>query len=655
MKPLITFFSLVIFLSMGFQVGAQSIINYAFTPTSGPSAAQDNFPVSMDDPPPDCAVIGLPADGSTDVALTSVLTWTAGSTGGIPTGYYLYFGTDGGGITPPTNFVNGTVQTSPYDPGLLLIGQTFYWQVVPFNDSGSATGCDIWSFTTVPSCPGPTILNSTDITTTSAVLHWTYGTTPDSFFDVFWGPEGFDPDVSGTLITGVNSGYTLDPPLQSGTAYNWYVRANCGEFYAPDVDYFYMAMDGGGNLLPFPISGGTDDDPGETGIWQYYDQAPGDMDWWNIWFYNAPPDTNRMKKIRMGFWIQSYDGSGQGLVSYVVNWSDSTWLGSGFPSPIDENHIRRSPVNGPEVVLPGPAQWIEINFEIPTFNPEWVSVDIFGENIQILEVSNEPPPTGSPLLAYWQAGMPGGIIVHECLPKPYGNVSPWIGPSSFTTPCLSIADLPVSEGFEDTWPPECWDDPVPDDFGWDQSINGGAHTGFEWAYCNLANSTLNAPSISLVTDSRLKFWYRAESSGYPQDMAVKVGNTVIHQIIGATNTTYQEVALSLAAFTGSTIAVTFTGETGTGGFDTGICIDDVSIETIPFIWTGAVDTDWANIGNWDRGSLPGQYDRVIIPTTANIPIIGNNSTVNVYDVTLQTGASIAVQNGSSLNVLKTNP
>ena len=282
---------------------------------SGTGAANGNFTVCVYNPPPDCATIGLPTNGSTNVALNTTVTWTASGTGGVPTGYYLYFGTDGNGTANPTNIENGTIQTSPYTPPAPLLKQkTYFWKVVPFNASGNATGCAIWSFTTIPYCTAPTAPNTTDITGTSAKLNWSYGPAPDSFFDVFWGLQGFNPATQGTLITGITSGYTLNPPLQPSTSYDWYVRANCGEFDNPDIDYFYMAMDASGTFQPFPVSGGTANDPGETGIWYNYNLAPGDIDWWNIWFYNEPLDTNRMKKIRMGFWIQSYDGStpGQG-------------------------------------------------------------------------------------------------------------------------------------------------------------------------------------------------------------------------------------------------------------------------------------------------------------------------------------------------------
>jgi hypothetical protein len=158
-----------------------------------------------------------------------------------------------------------------------------------------------------------------------------------------------------------------------------------------------------------------------------------------------------------------------------------------------------------------------------------------------------------------------------------------------------------------------------------------------------------------MSDSRLRFWYRAESSSYPQDLAVKIGTTVILQITGITNTTYLEVTVPLVAYTGQTVEITFTGQTGTGGWDYGICVDDVTVELIPFIWTGTISGEWNNPANWDRGTLPGPYDLVVIPFTTNLPVIDNNSTITVYDVVLEPNASITVETGSTLNVLKNNP
>ena len=104
---------------------------------------------------PGPAIIGAPANAATNIELGTTLSWSPGSTGGIPTGYKLYFGTDGLGVTTPTNLVNGTLQTSPYTPtATLTYSTTYYWQIVPTNGVGDATGCPIWSFTTGPN---PTI------------------------------------------------------------------------------------------------------------------------------------------------------------------------------------------------------------------------------------------------------------------------------------------------------------------------------------------------------------------------------------------------------------------------------------------------------------------------------------------------------------------
>ena len=93
----------------------------------------------------------FPPDGDFDVEDLTALKWGIGL-GADPTGYKLYFGTDGGGTTPPTNIENGTTITPKevvnYLTSSLLLNTTYYWQIIPYNTNGDAPNCPIWSFKT---------------------------------------------------------------------------------------------------------------------------------------------------------------------------------------------------------------------------------------------------------------------------------------------------------------------------------------------------------------------------------------------------------------------------------------------------------------------------------------------------------------------------
>ena len=94
---------------------------------------------------PSCATYTAPANGAPSAGLGSSLTWTAPGTGGTPTGYKLYFGTD----NPPTNIVNGTNigNVLTYSP-TLSSNTTYYWKVVPTNCAGDGSCSTVWSFHT---------------------------------------------------------------------------------------------------------------------------------------------------------------------------------------------------------------------------------------------------------------------------------------------------------------------------------------------------------------------------------------------------------------------------------------------------------------------------------------------------------------------------
>lgn len=98
---------------------------------------------------PDAANLISPADLSIVQPPSVTLNWTPAVTGGAPTGYLLYFGTD----NPPSNLADGVDlgNVTSYDPNPdLNFLSTYFWKIVPYNATGSADPvlCPVWRFET---------------------------------------------------------------------------------------------------------------------------------------------------------------------------------------------------------------------------------------------------------------------------------------------------------------------------------------------------------------------------------------------------------------------------------------------------------------------------------------------------------------------------
>lgn len=107
----------------------------------------DNVEVFEPLPRPNPAVIVSPADGATDLRLTTGVEWAQGS-GVTPQGYFFSFGTD----EPPTNIedmIDVGTETSYQPEGELEYSTTYFWQVVPYDAEGVIEDeIAVWSFTT---------------------------------------------------------------------------------------------------------------------------------------------------------------------------------------------------------------------------------------------------------------------------------------------------------------------------------------------------------------------------------------------------------------------------------------------------------------------------------------------------------------------------
>ncbi len=97
---------------------------------------------------PECAAgLVTPEDGEENVLISQYISWTPAT---FASSYDVYFGTDGGGTSTPTNIHNGENIAANGFTYIMDLNTTYYLQVVPRNNTGTAQGCDeIWSFTTM--------------------------------------------------------------------------------------------------------------------------------------------------------------------------------------------------------------------------------------------------------------------------------------------------------------------------------------------------------------------------------------------------------------------------------------------------------------------------------------------------------------------------
>jgi len=94
---------------------------------------------------PNCATLTAPANNATNLAyLSQTLSWTAPSTGSTADSYDVYFDKNANPTTLVGNVSGTTYTVSNLDPS-----STYYWRIVPKNSVGSATGCTVYSFTTM--------------------------------------------------------------------------------------------------------------------------------------------------------------------------------------------------------------------------------------------------------------------------------------------------------------------------------------------------------------------------------------------------------------------------------------------------------------------------------------------------------------------------
>jgi len=125
------------------ELSAHTTYYWQVTANDGISQAiSDSWAFTTLNHAPDSPLAIKPSDGAAALPLTQVLSWQGADPDGDSLTYALAFGAS----TPPPLIANSLIASS-YNPGLLLPGITYYWQVTA-SDGLAQTSGPVWSFTT---------------------------------------------------------------------------------------------------------------------------------------------------------------------------------------------------------------------------------------------------------------------------------------------------------------------------------------------------------------------------------------------------------------------------------------------------------------------------------------------------------------------------
>ena len=223
-----------------------------------------------------------------------------------------------------------------------------------------------------------------------------------------------------------------------------------------------------------------------------------------------------------------------------------------------------------------------------------------------------------------------------------GTFSAWSGPFVFRTLCTAFT-VPFQEGFNSTSTTEgCWTvlNVNGDTDAWDMNYTPTPFEGNQAAMlytdgnAGANNDWLISPQVLLTGNQRLRYRYRVQSAGEPNDFRVMLSingtspadfTTTLLPLTSYNNIVYQEAIINLSAYTG---AVNIGWHVPAGGLDGWrLYIDNVIIENLPtcpepsLLTSTAVLSTTATL-NWTNGGTESQWQVIAVPCGSPAPAAG---------------------------------
>jgi hypothetical protein len=652
-------------------------------PTLSLSTSRPNIQINMttSDPttPPNPAINPFPANAATNVPKNVTLSWNSG--GGFPNDYKIFWGTS----ETSFEYEQSGITTTSFSPSNLQYSTTYYWKVDPHNNSGYASEIatlPVWSFTTMAD---PTIstfpwVEDFGTTTNFPPLNWsrltglypsetptttTSGWTYDDFANVVTSPQNMSARLN----------------IWSTTTKNWLVTPPIA---IPGAGYelkFDLALTTYSGIAIAPTPGGQPDDRFLVLISDNPMMTnPTVLREWNnsgsAYVYDniSPSGENHIISLN------AYSGT-----KYIAFYGESTVNNGDNNVYVDNVTVRETPAA--PIISCTPASWdfgqVQINttktknFTISNIGAGTLSVSSIIIAGDYYTLPTNPAPvdlTAGQTAIFTVQYAPTATGTHNGTVTITDNRGTTIVDLSAVCydPTITSAQLPYSNGFEDTWtgtPPA----PV---LGW-TVINANndyytwrrgptyidAHTG-DYIAQGMGNTDdwLITPPIQASVDLRIKWWDAVESATYPNTYTVLV-STTDNSIASFTNnlgtftcssTTWTEHTLNLNAFTGNTIYVAF-HQTASGSTYYDFGIDDFLLEAIPAAPVFSYSPTSIEFGT-TFANTPTAYQNVTVTNTgagiinlavADVNIIGTDAAmfnVNTANLpaALGTGQSVTI-------------
>lgn len=155
------------------------------------------------------------------------------------------------------------------------------------------------------------------------------------------------------------------------------------------------------------------------------------------------------------------------------------------------------------------------------------------------------------------------------------------------------------------------------------------------------------------TGSDIEVLYTGSYTGNPGDAGNSWTSAGTYLGAGDDDATGAVADISAASGSETFIGIKYTAE-GSGGGSSSVVLSNIALlaDVCPasgvITWTGATDSDWSNLANWD-GGVPTSSDYVVVPITDNDPTISGDA--SVLELKVLENEAVTVTSGAALAIM----